>query len=102
MEDSMSNGDRAGSTRRRFFMSAAAAAPVFGRSSADKIRMAVIGVHGRGRDHVSGFQGVRDVEVAMLCDPDENVLRDRAGHFEGRYGHKFDTETDLRRVLERK
>jgi predicted dehydrogenase len=83
-------------------MSAAAAAPVFGRSSADKIRMAVIGVHGRGRDHVSGFQGVRDVEVALLCDPDENVLRDRAGHFESRYGRKFDTETDLRRVLDRK
>ncbi len=99
----MLDGDSSATTRRRFFMTAAsAAAPVFGRSNADKIRLAVIGVHGRGRDHVAGFQGVRDVEVAALCDADENVLRSRAGHFENRYGRKVDTEADLRRVLDRK
>jgi predicted dehydrogenase len=62
----------------------------------------VIGVHGRGRDHVAGFHGVRDAEVVLLCDPDEDVLRNRASHFQGKYGRQLSTETDLRRVFDRK
>ena len=99
------NGIRLTTTRRKFFFSAAsafAAAPVFGHSASDTIRLAVIGVHGRGRDHIAGFQGVRGAEVALLCDPDETVLSNRANHFESKYGRKVDTEVDLRRVLERK
>ncbi len=83
-------------------MSALSCAPLLGGSANDKIRIAVIGVHGRGRDHIAGFQGVRDTEVVMLCDPDEEVLRSRAGSFEGRHGRKISTETDMRRVFERK
>ena len=99
----MSHGDKLECSRRRFFMAGVAAAtPALGRPASERVRMAVIGVHGRGRDHVAGFQGVHDVEVALLCDADENVLRSRAGHFENRYGRKVDTETDLRRVFDRK
>jgi predicted dehydrogenase len=99
------NGFKRSTTRRQFFfstVSAISAVPVFGGSAAGNIRIAVIGVHGRGRDHIAGFQGVRDAEVVLLCDPDENVLRSRASHFESKYGRKVETEVDLRRVLERK
>src|SRR6185295_17299059 len=44
----------------------------------DTIRAAVIGVHGRGGAHISGFRGHPKVEVVALCDIDEKVLNDVA------------------------
>lgn len=69
--------------------------------SNSKIRAAVIGVNGRGTAHMQGFEGVPDVEVAVLCDPDEKVLAKRARQFEAKYGHAVETETDMRRVFDR-
>src|SRR5262249_51562696 len=40
----------------------------------DKIRLAVLGVHGRGRDHLHGYTRFSDVTIAALCDPDLNVV----------------------------
>src|SRR5438094_5840469 len=40
----------------------------------DLIRIAVIGVHGRGKDHVSGYAAMNDVAVAAICDVDSNVI----------------------------
>jgi len=74
-----------------------------GKASAnDRIRVAVLGVNGRGRDHIQGFQSLQDAEVAALCDPDRKVLAERAAQFEQRYGKKVETEVDLRKVFERK
>ena len=39
--------------------------------------------------------------MVVLCDPDEKVAGVRAEAFEKNYKHKFETETDLRRVLDR-
>jgi hypothetical protein len=36
----------------------------------EKIVMAVLGVHGRGREVVKGFSSFDDVEIAVVCDPD--------------------------------
>jgi predicted dehydrogenase len=68
----------------------------------DKIRIAVLGVNGRGKDHIAGFGSVPDAEVAVLCDPDRKVLAERAKSFETRYERKVDQMTDLRKVFERK
>lgn len=68
----------------------------------DRIRAAVLGVNGRGKAHIEGFQEQDGVEVAVLCDPDSKVLSRRAAEFEKRYGRKVETETDLRRVFDRK
>ena len=95
---------------RRTFLSAtagaAATASLAARASTDgpndTVRAAVIGVHGRGQTHIEGFMGTKGVKVAVLCDPDETVLADRAAGFEKRYGYKPDTETDLRKVYDRK
>ena len=40
----------------------------------DKVHLAVIGLNGRGMDHVAGYIGRSDVEIVALCDPDTNVL----------------------------
>jgi len=65
----------------------------------EKIRMACVGIRGRGWDHIRAFQALENVEVIALSDVDENVLSDRAKEFEKRYGRKPKTEWDMRKVL---
>jgi predicted dehydrogenase len=68
----------------------------------DRIRAAVLGVYGRGKNHIEGMQRLDNVEVACLCDPDSEVLAQRAGEFQEKYGLKVKTEKDLRRVFDDK
>ena len=39
----------------------------------EKLNLAVLGVRGRGRGLLSGFSSFDGVEIAAVCDPDENV-----------------------------
>jgi hypothetical protein len=48
---------------------------VFGAN--DRVRVAVSGLHLRGKDHLVGFSRVPNVEIAALCDVDESVLNKR-------------------------
>jgi predicted dehydrogenase len=68
----------------------------------DKIRIAVLGVHGRGKDHIRGIMQQPDAEVVLLCDPDTQVASQRAAEFEKQYGKKVETVQDLRKVFDRK
>src|SRR5256886_2143034 len=91
--------------RRTFLKSAATLAalqrlPFVNASANDRIRVAVIGVNGRGKDHIQGYQKLRNVEVAILCDVDRTVADQRASEFHQTYGRAVPIETDLRRVLE--
>jgi predicted dehydrogenase len=43
----------------------------------DRFRMAVCGVNGRGKSHISGFSGQDNVELVYLVDPDSDVLNKR-------------------------
>ncbi len=74
----------------------------FSKSPNDTVRLAVLGVNGRGAEHIEGFQPLKNVEIAVLCDPDTNVSEKRAAEFEKKYGKKVRTETDLRRVFDDK
>ena len=38
----------------------------------------MLGVNGRGKTHIAAFQKLKNVQVALLCDPDSKVLADRA------------------------
>jgi len=40
----------------------------------DRLRVAVVGVRGRGMSHVSGFAGKNNCEVTTICDCDEGVI----------------------------
>lgn len=44
------------------------------QASADELRVAVVGVRGRGRDHVDGFRRLAGVRVVAICDVDTEVL----------------------------
>ena len=68
----------------------------------DRMRVAVIGINGRGKDHISGFMKQDNVEVATLCDVDNVVLQAGAKAFEEKYKKKVLTEQDLRKVYEDK
>ncbi|MCX6621814.1 MAG: Gfo/Idh/MocA family oxidoreductase [Acidobacteria bacterium] len=94
-------------SRRTFVLGAGAAAlsqvakpKLYGAN--DRIRIATLGVHGRGNSHINGFGALPGVEVAVLCDPDAELLAKQAAKYQEKYGHKFETETDLRKVFERK
>jgi len=69
---------------------------VFGAN--DRVRVAVCGLHGRGKDHLSAFSHLSNVEIAALCDVDENVLRKRLGEVSG----KPQSYVDFRKLLEDK
>lgn len=71
--------------RRDFLSQTAAAATAAGISvqaheaaAANKrrqpVRLAVMGVNGRGRGLISGFLKFPEVELRYICDPDENVI----------------------------
>src|SRR5213593_77769 len=67
---------------------------VFGAN--DRVRVAVCGLRGRGKDHLDAFSRVPNVEIAALCDVDESVLNKRRGEVSG----SARTFVDVRRLLE--
>lgn len=68
----------------------------------DRIRVACVGIRGRGRAHMAGFLELRDegVDVVALCDIDERVLEQRATDAEKVRGKRPFTCWDVRRLLE--
>ncbi len=40
----------------------------------ETIRVAVVGIRGRGRNHAEGFPQIKGVKVAAVCDPDTRLL----------------------------
>ncbi len=73
---------------------------VFGAN--DRIRAAVLGVNGRGKNHIEGLMNLDNVEVVTLCDPDQRVLDKRAAEYEETYKKKVALEQDLRNVYDDK
>jgi len=71
-------------------------------AASDKIRVAVLGVNGRGKDHIKGFQSQPGAEVVMLCDPDRSVADERALEFFDAYQKPVKVVQDLRRVFDNK
>jgi predicted dehydrogenase len=51
-----------------------AAAPEGKRDVNDQLRVAVVGVRSRGKDHVKGFAGKHNCVVTTICDCDEAVI----------------------------
>ncbi len=68
----------------------------------DRLRVAVVGVRGRGFGHVQGYAKQPNVEVAVLCDVDENVLRERLADMEKLGLPKPKTCVDYQQVLDDK
>jgi len=73
-----------------------------GRTASDEIRVAVMGIHGRGRDHIRAFCSIAGVRVVALCDPDTTLFPSRSKIVEEKQGHKPKTFDDVRKMLEDK
>jgi len=97
--------------RRRFLKTSAAfAAGTFAISGTkssgnilganDRVRIAVAGLHGRGRSHMSAFAGMKDVEVTYVVDPDSRQFGGAVKRVESKSGKSPKTAQDIRKVLE--
>ncbi|MDG2423158.1 MAG: Gfo/Idh/MocA family oxidoreductase [Phycisphaerales bacterium] len=67
----------------------------------DDVRVAVVGLRSRGRNHYNALQQIEGVEVVALCDVDRNILSERARDFNEQYDREVDMEVDFRRLLDR-
>src|SRR5262249_30861403 len=96
------------SNRRNFMKVGAGAATlwlarpkrVFGAN--DRVRLAICGLRGRGGDHIKRFSQVPGVEIAAVCDIDENVIATRLKDFDKLDLPKPKTFIDVRKLLEDK
>jgi predicted dehydrogenase len=89
--------------RRHFLWTAAGAGlSTTAVGANDRVRMALIGVRGQGRFLTGQFAGQKDLEIACLCDVDENVYGRAAKLAEERSGKRPPFAADLRRVLDDK
>ena len=92
--------------RREFIGSAALAAgssrwsTAAGTPPSDRVRVAILGMGGRGRDHMRLLTKIDGVEEAAFCDPDQTRLAERSAEFEKLSGKKPRLEQDLRRILD--
>jgi predicted dehydrogenase len=68
----------------------------------DTVRMAVLGVNGRGKDHVAGLTRLPDVRITTICDVDRNVTGPMMKRVAAKYGAEPKFVQDLRRVFDDK
>ena len=67
----------------------------------DQIRVAIIGVKGRGMDHVRGYLSHRkDARITTICDVDKNVIGPATKVIGAAYGSGPKYVQDLRRVFD--
>jgi predicted dehydrogenase len=70
-------------------------------SANDKINVGVIGVNGMGWSDLTSFMKIPEVNVAALCDVDDNVLNYRKYEL-AKNGMQTKTYGDYRKMLENK
>jgi predicted dehydrogenase len=101
-------------TRRQFLQGSAAlaGASLVGRPAAadeprpragaanDRIHVAVLGVHGRGRDHVRGYAGRNNCVVTHVCDADSAVAGPALADAERLQRRRPTYVQDLRRIMD--
>ena len=105
-----------GLTRRDFFKSSARSSAglaalsgvnfisdstrVFGAN--DRVRVGVVGIRGQGFSHIKRYAKMANVEVAAICDVDENILKKRLSDMKEMGLANPATYVDYRKLLEDK
>ena len=67
----------------------------------EELRVAVIGLRGRGWNHVHAFERLDHVSIVALCDCDSAILDRRAAEFEQTHARHVDAVIDYRTLLDR-
>jgi predicted dehydrogenase len=98
-----------GVNRRTFFAGAGAGVAALGLASpavafkdSDKLRVAVIGIRGRGASHIHAFSEHKNTTVATLCDIDSREFGSKVKYVESKTGTAPKCEQDLRKVFDDK
>src|SRR5207237_1092626 len=73
---------------------------VFGAN--DRVQVAIIGLHGRGNDHIKELSRNPHAQIAAFCDIDPTVLNQRLQQVEKQGLSKPKTYADIRKLLEDK
>ena len=71
-------------------------------AASEKLRVAVVGVRGRGMSHVGGFLGKNNCEITTVCDCDEGVIGNAMKAIEKVQGKAPAFIQDVRKVVEDK
>lgn len=66
------------------------------------IRVACVGVRGKGQHHMNGLGSVPGTEVVALCDIDESILGAQSDQLDKRTGRKVKRFIDYRQLVEDK
>ncbi len=69
-------------------------------SANEEIRIACIGLRGKGNHHMHGMESVAGAKVVALCDVDRAVLDCRSVELESRSGRKIKRLVDYRKLLD--
>jgi predicted dehydrogenase len=69
-------------------------------SANDRLKVAVVGVNGRGMSHVGGFANRHNCIITTICDPDVGVITPAMTTVYKAQGFFPRWEADLRKVLE--
>ena len=92
--------------RRDFIKTGAAAVAAFQAKKVlganDRVRIAVIGLRGRGNNHISSIHSTPNVELAAICDIDESVITERLATIDKLGMPKPQVFGDVRKLLEDK
>jgi predicted dehydrogenase len=92
--------------RRDFMKAGAGALAAFQAKNVlganDRVRIAVIGLRGRGKNHIESIHGTPNVELAAICDIDESVINERLDSIEKLGMPKPQVFGDVRKLLEDK
>ena len=69
----------------------------------DRVRVAVIGIRGMGQSHIQSYSALNNVEVAAICDVDENLYPGVIKkHFTDKGLKEPKTYVDMRKLFENK
>jgi predicted dehydrogenase len=77
-------------------------AAVINNAVMDKLRVAVVGVNGRGMSHVGGLLGKYNCEITHICDADSAVIGKAMTQVEKAQGAAPKFVQDFRKLLEMK
>jgi predicted dehydrogenase len=69
------------------------------KEGGDPLRVAVVGVNGRGMSHVGGFNGKNGCVITTICDCDEAVVGKAMKAVEAKQGKMPKYEKDIRKVI---
>jgi predicted dehydrogenase len=67
----------------------------------DRVRVGIVGLRGRGENHIRAYGALKNVEIAALCDIDDSVMSERLAQVR-KMGFQPKTYTDIRKMLDDK